>query len=100
MNYTFDRRFHHGATSREPEVVGRCAGCTKPWQRYQAAQKCGFCRMEILLCKDCDKEQVYKSKKLKCHLCGGPKPTYLDNDADFKPVPQVKGSYYKDGGDY
>jgi UPF0176 protein len=43
-NYTFDKRFSHGAA--RADVLGRCAGCAAPWQRYQAQAKCTVCRME------------------------------------------------------
>lgn len=85
-NYTFDRRFAHGATAKEPEVVGRCAHCTAPWDRYQAGKKCNLCRMEVLLCRECERSGAAKGKILKCHLCGGPKPSYLPEDEKlFKP---------------
>ena len=80
-----DRRFAHGATSKTPEVVGRCCICTGPWDRYQAAKKCNLCRMEVLVCRDCEKTNAHKGKILKCHLCGGPKPSYLpDSDKTLK----------------
>lgn len=81
-NYVFDRRFAHGATSREPEVVGRCCLCSGPWDRYQTNSKCQLCRMEVLLCRECERGNKHKAKGvvMKCHLCGGPKPSYLPAD--------------------
>ncbi len=33
-NYTFDKRFSHGAA--KADVVSKCAACAAPWERYQA----------------------------------------------------------------
>jgi predicted sulfurtransferase len=32
-NYTFDKRFSHGA--EKSEIVSHCVHCDKPWDRYQ-----------------------------------------------------------------
>jgi hypothetical protein len=32
-NYTFDRRFNHGA--KAGETIATCVYCDKPWDRYQ-----------------------------------------------------------------
>ena len=37
-NYTFDRRFSHGA--KNAEVLSRCVLCEEPWERYGAHKKC------------------------------------------------------------
>lgn len=50
-NYTFDKRFSHGA--KECEVISKCVVCDEPWERYQANQKCTYCKLEILVCKTC-----------------------------------------------
>lgn len=33
--------------------------------------------MEVLVCRDCERSGKMKTVTLKCHLCGGPKPSYL-----------------------
>jgi predicted sulfurtransferase len=87
-NYTFDRRFAHGPVDAPPEkqvAVGRCCLCTAPWDRYQAHKKCVLCRMEVLLCRECERGGKFKGQTLKCHLCGGPKPSYLpESDKTLK----------------
>ena len=69
-NYTFDKRFSHGA--KKSEVISTCAVCDAPWERYQANKKCGGCRIEILICKPCMTNKkacpIPKSKML-CPLC-------------------------------
>jgi hypothetical protein len=67
-NYTFDKRFSHGATN-QAEVVGVCSSCSKPWERYQAQAKCSVCRRETLRCRDCERGSKAKSKNLLCWLC-------------------------------
>ena len=36
-NYTFDKRFSHGAKSCD--VISVCVHCSQPWERYQAQAK-------------------------------------------------------------
>jgi predicted sulfurtransferase len=68
-NYTFDKRFSHGAKN-QADVVGVCSSCSKPWERYQAQAKCSQCRMETLLCRDCERGGKAKNKNnLLCWLC-------------------------------
>jgi len=50
-NYTFDKRFSHGA--EKSDVIGKCVICGDPWERYQANMKCFYCKMEVILCKPC-----------------------------------------------
>jgi len=67
-NYTFDKRFNHGASSAE--VISTCVYCEKPWDRYQAQKKCGKCNMEVILCKECQKiKPSIPRYKLICPLC-------------------------------
>jgi hypothetical protein len=70
-NYTFDRRFSHTAVNAPPSVIGRCVVCISPWERYQANKKCYICRMEVLICRECERSGKFKTVKLICHLCGG-----------------------------
>jgi predicted sulfurtransferase len=87
-NYTFDKRFSHGA--EKAEIISYCIHCDKPWDRYQAQSKCAKCSMEVLLCKgnqyiypyyfnnnnnnnnsiikDCQKSKIPKNKLI-CILC-------------------------------
>lgn len=66
-NYTFDKRFNHGA--EKSDVVGKCASCKAPWERYQSQSKCGVCKMETLLCRDCQRAGKDKTDRLLCWLC-------------------------------
>jgi len=85
-NYTFDKRFSHGA--KESAIISNCVHCDKPWERYQAQKKCHVCGMEVLLCKDCDRVKPAISKEsLRCPLCVNAKAPYkkpkLPNKADL-----------------
>jgi hypothetical protein len=70
-NYTFDKRFSHGAERRD--VVGRCGLCDKPWERYQAQARCATCKMEALLCRECERANKAPGapppRPLLCWLC-------------------------------
>jgi len=65
-NYTFDKRFSHGATVSQ--VVSSCVVCAQPWDRYQAQEVCSKCHMEVLVCKTCQRGKP-KKQTLKCPLC-------------------------------
>jgi predicted sulfurtransferase len=78
-NYTFDKRFSHGAT--KSQVISSCVVCDSPWERYNAGQKCEQCKMEVLVCKECMMKHKISSKKTKfpkeslvCPLCRAKKP--------------------------
>jgi len=67
-NYTFDKRFNHGASNAI--TISKCVYCDQPWDRYQAQRKCGKCSMECLLCKECQKVKPnIPTAKLICPLC-------------------------------
>lgn len=67
-NYTFDKRYSHGA--EKSEVISQCVYCDKPWDRYNAHQKCFSCKMEILLCNECQRRKpALKKSDLFCPLC-------------------------------
>ena len=69
-NYTFDKRFNHGAANSV--IISNCVNptCRLPWDRYQAAAKCAKCSMEVLLCKSCQKlKPAVKKGVLFCPLC-------------------------------
>lgn len=67
-NYTFDKRFSHGA--QKSEVVSHCVSCAEPWDRYQAQKKCCKCSMEVLVCKTCQRNKPNSAfKSLLCPLC-------------------------------
>ena len=68
-NYTFDRRFSHGAD--KSDIISTCVvpNCKKPWDRYQAKEKCRSCAMEVLVCRDCQRGNMYKKTDLSCPLC-------------------------------
>ena len=79
LNYTFDKRFSHGA--KNAEIISKCVLCDVPWERYAARKKCRFCRMEVLVCRTCDRGDKAKREakvpidklKLICPLCQDPK---------------------------
>lgn len=67
-NYTFDKRFAHGAD--RAAVVSQCVHCSEPWDRYNAQQKCFRCKMEVLLCRPCQRLKPAVAKaSLVCPLC-------------------------------
>ena len=69
-NYTFDKRFNHGA--EQSEIISFCVNpaCEQPWARYQAQKKCFKCKMEVLLCKECQKmKPAIPNSSLICPLC-------------------------------
>ena len=67
-NYTFDKRFNHGA--KTSVTISHCVHCDQPWDRYQAQRKCGKCSMEVILCKECQKiKPNIPTAKLRCPLC-------------------------------
>lgn len=67
-NYTFDKRFSHGA--KKAEVISHCIVCNDPWERYQAQMKCPTCKTEVLVCRKCERSKpTPPSSKLMCSLC-------------------------------
>lgn len=84
-NYTFDKRFSHGA--KNAQVIGKCVLCGVPWERYAARKKCKWCRMEVLVCRTCDRAAKAKGEKkvpidkerLVCPLCVDPKTRRFNN---------------------
>ena len=67
-NYTFDKRFSHGA--KQSEIISYCVYCNDPWERYNSGQKCFKCKMEILLCNVCSRlKPSIKKSDLFCPLC-------------------------------
>ena len=77
-NYTFDKRFSHGAKNKQ--VISKCVVCDEPWERYAAHKKCTWCKMEVLVCRTCDRKAKAKPPnrvpipkgKLVCPLCRDP----------------------------
>ncbi|RHY27406.1 hypothetical protein DYB32_007698 [Aphanomyces invadans] len=72
-NYTFDKRFAHGAVEDEKkeaeaegEIVGKCVACRKPWDKYRGRKRCPVpCGVPLLLCNECLAADV----SAKCFLC-------------------------------
>ncbi|ETV69507.1 hypothetical protein H257_14872 [Aphanomyces astaci] len=78
-NYTFDKRFAHGATEDDDkkdadiveaptsdEIVGKCVACSKPWDKYRGRKRCPVpCGVPLLLCNECLASDV----AAKCFLC-------------------------------
>ena len=88
-NYTFDKRFAHGADNAS--IIGKCNGCKKPWDKYHGKKRCPVCKVPLLLCENCQqagvngvcslcrkqgltlKNKVQKTKSLlnSCGVCSG-----------------------------
>ena len=69
-NYTFDKRFNHGADNAE--TISHCVACDEPWDRYQAQKKCFRCKMEVIVCRQCQrKKPALPASGLLCPLCSG-----------------------------
>ena len=67
-NYTFDKRFSHGA--EKSDIISNCCYCHSPWERYNANKKCFKCGMEVLLCRECQRAKPSIAKNLLfCPLC-------------------------------
>ncbi|KAJ3252160.1 hypothetical protein HK103_001813 [Boothiomyces macroporosus] len=64
-NYTFDKRFAHGA--KRSEITSNCLSCDKPWDKYRGNKRCPGCRVPLLICDDCQAQN--KEKETVCHLC-------------------------------
>lgn len=64
-NYTFDKRFGHGA--KKSSVVGKCMSCKNPWERYHGNHRCPACRVPLLICQEC--QSAGKQFTTVCHLC-------------------------------
>jgi predicted sulfurtransferase len=64
-NYTFDKRFLHGA--KDAEIIGNCNGCQTPFNKYRHKKRCLSCGVPLLICESC------QTKKLElvvvCQLC-------------------------------
>lgn len=62
---------------RESKVLGRCAACNEPWDRYIGKRKCTTCEVPVLVCEKCCTGGVGKNDKsttrygtlLRCSLC-------------------------------
>ena len=83
-NYTFDKRYAHGAENAT--IISSCVHCGEPWERYQAGAKCAKCKMEVLFCRRCQRTpKPIKKHLLYCPLCkpGG-------NRAGPQPLPKTK----------
>ena len=69
-NYTFDRRNSHCA--EKSAVISKCVTCRKPWYKYQSGKKCFYCKMEIIICKNCifnNKGKPIVQEQRVCDLC-------------------------------
>ena len=76
-NYTFDKRFAHGAKGMEEkgsvETIAKCEACSKPWDRFRGKRRCPTCGVPSLVCKEClDKDargETKLGKDVRCKLC-------------------------------
>mmetsp|Transcript_31254 Transcript_31254/g.47908 ORF Transcript_31254/g.47908 Transcript_31254/m.47908 type:complete len:604 (-) Transcript_31254:63-1874(-) len=81
-NYTFDKRFAHAppqvegderSGKSEPDVMGKCEVCRKPWDMYRGKRRCPTCGVPSLICRDCfqaDKDGIRKiDRRIRCDLC-------------------------------
>ena len=70
--------------------AARCVLCNEPWERYAAQKKCIYCKMEVLVCRTCDRQAKAKGdakvpidkSKLVCPLCSSGKKSVLRNSFD------------------
>lgn len=69
-NYTFDKRFSHGA--EKSATISTCVVCKEPWDRYQAQEECQKCHMEVVVCRTCQRQKLEK-RAFCCPLCSRPK---------------------------
>ena len=57
--------------------------------------------MEVLVCRECERSGKMKTVTLKCHLCGGPKPSYLLPEENCIRFKKKNAKFEKAGsGDY
>lgn len=62
-NYTFDKRFLHGA--EQADIMGECVACCQPWNKYRGKRRCPPCGVPLLICDNCQES----STDAVCHLC-------------------------------
>ena len=62
-NFVYDNRVAVPCRRKE-EVVGRCGGCSQPWDDYSSQRRCELCRVLLLVCPACADE-----KPLRCEGC-------------------------------
>ena len=70
-NYTFDKRFAHGASgvvgTEKETIVGECVSCGKEWDKYRGKRRCPQCAVPLLICYACQSKDKHKSSL--CALC-------------------------------
>jgi predicted sulfurtransferase len=64
-NYTFDKRFAHGAANSE--VVGKCVSCKESFEKYRGKKRCPACGVPLLICEACQAKKL--ELKSVCALC-------------------------------
>jgi predicted sulfurtransferase len=106
LNYTFDKRFAHGA--EKSDIMGECCFCKKPWNKYRGKKRCPPCGVPLLLCDTCQANQVeavcnlcqkqgvkpkskiiHTSKKKAIPECGVCKQTFPSRNAMFKHIKET-----------
>ena len=69
-NFVFDSRSSVSPRLVRPEdcTVGRCAGCGVPCDSYGLRARCGRCRLLLLLCEPCARDETLDTRAL-CEAC-------------------------------
>jgi hypothetical protein len=50
-----------------PAILGRCCGCSAPWDKYRGKKRCPICGVPLLLCPTCLSHT--DQHQFKCSLC-------------------------------
>jgi hypothetical protein len=48
-------------------ILGRCCGCSAPWDKYRGKKRCPVCGVPLLLCPQCLSR--VDQQQFKCSLC-------------------------------
>lgn len=62
-NFVFDHRVSVGSSN--PDIMGTCLLCGSPFDDYSSRCRCNYCRMLVLVCVICQKEDALYV----CELC-------------------------------
>ncbi|KAK9084399.1 hypothetical protein Scep_030870 [Stephania cephalantha] len=62
-NFVFDHRISVG--SSKMDIIGSCLLCGSPFDNYSSRCRCAYCRMLVLVCDSCQKDDM----DYVCELC-------------------------------
>lgn len=86
------------ASSAPAAVLGRCALCEKPWDRYQGRWHCAKCGLLLLVCPPCQGRSRARRDSLQCELCAPPTPGAAARGQAARPAPVVLEAHEAGGG--